>query len=400
MASDNDTRDYRVPGFLGSAVAAGLKKDKGLDMALICSEREATAAGVFTTNKVRAAPVVVTEENLRSGKARAIVVNAGNANACTGEAGLRDARRTAELAASRLSLPWQTVLVASTGVIGRPLDMACIEGAMPDLVVGLSAEGLPSVAKAMMTTDSFPKMSLFEGLAGKTPYRILGIAKGAGMIMPNMATMLCFVLSDIRISPEKLRECLLTSVKTTFNRITVDGDTSTNDTVVVLANGMAGNSDMSHEETDGFRVGLERVMGDLARMIVGDGEGATKLVRVEVKGAMSAADAATGARTVANSSLVKTACYGQDPNWGRIMAALGRSGIAMTETSVDIWIDEVQIVSGGLGLGDEQERRAAQRMTQKAFSIVVDLHQGGFGDHVFTCDLTHDYVSINANYRT
>jgi glutamate N-acetyltransferase/amino-acid N-acetyltransferase len=400
MTIDSDTKDYRVPGFLGSAVAAGLKKDKGLDMALIYSEREATAAGVFTTNKVRAAPVLVTEENLRSGRARAIVVNAGNANACTGEAGLRDARRTAELAAARLSLPRQTVLVASTGVIGRPLDMACIEGAMPDLVGGLSGEGLSSVSKAMMTTDSFPKMSLFEGLAGKTPYRILGMAKGAGMIMPNMATMLCFVLSDIRISPERLRESLLESVKTTFNRITVDGDTSTNDTVVVLANGMAGNSDLSHEERRGFQSGLEQVMGDLARMIVRDGEGATKLIRVEVKGAMSAADAATGARTVANSSLVKTACYGQDPNWGRIMAALGRSGIAMAEGAVDIWVDEVQIVSGGLGLGDQQERRAAERMTGKAFSIVVDLHQGGFGDHVFTCDLTHDYVSINANYRT
>jgi glutamate N-acetyltransferase/amino-acid N-acetyltransferase len=400
VTSDNDTKDYRVPGFLGSAVAAGLKKDKGLDMALIYSEREATAAGVFTTNKVRAAPVLLTEENLKSGKARAIVVNAGNANACTGETGLQDARRTAELAASRLSLPWQTVLVASTGVIGRPLDMARIEGAMPDLVGGLSGEGLPSVSKAMMTTDSFPKMSLFKGLAGKTPYRILGVAKGAGMIMPNMATMLCFVLSDIRISPERIRQCLLASVKTTFNRITVDGDTSTNDTVVVLANGRADNSDLSHEETDGFRSGLEQVMGDLARMIVRDGEGATKLVRVEVKGAMSAADAATGARTVANSSLVKTACYGQDPNWGRIMAALGRSGIAMAEAAVDIWIDEVQIVSGGLGLGDEQERRAAERMTRKEFSIVVDLHQGSFGDQVFTCDLTHDYVSINANYRT
>jgi glutamate N-acetyltransferase / amino-acid N-acetyltransferase len=400
MTSDNETRDYRVPGFLGSAVAAGLKKDKGLDMALIYSEREAAAAGVFTTNKVRAAPVLVTEAHLRSGKARAIVVNAGNANACTGEAGLRDARRTAELAAARLSLPSETVLVASTGVIGRPLDMACIERALPDLVGGLSGEGLSTVSRAMMTTDSFPKMSLFEGLAGKTPYRILGIAKGAGMIMPNMATMLCFVLSDIRISPERLKQCLLASVKTTFNRITVDGDTSTNDSVVVLANGMAGNSELSHEETDGFRSGLEQVMGDLARMIVRDGEGATKLVRVEVKGAMSAADAATGARTVANSSLVKTACYGQDPNWGRIMAALGRSGIAMAEAAVDIWIDEVQIVSGGLGLGDEHEKRAAERMTGKAFSIIVDLHQGGFEDHVFTCDLTHDYVSINANYRT
>jgi glutamate N-acetyltransferase/amino-acid N-acetyltransferase len=381
-------------------VAAGLKKDKGLDMALIYSEREAAAAGVFTTNKVKAAPVLVTEENLRSGKARAIVVNAGNANACTGERGLRDARQTAELAAARLSLPPATVLVASTGVIGRPLDMGCIEGAMPDLVRGLSGEGLSTVSRAMMTTDSFSKMSLFEGLAGETAYRIMGIAKGAGMIMPNMATMLCFVLSDIRISPERLRQCLLASVKTTFNRITVDGDTSTNDSVVVLANGMAGNSELSNEETDGFRSGLEQVMGDLARMIVRDGEGATKLVRVEVKGAMSAADAATGARTVANSSLVKTACYGQDPNWGRIMAALGRAGIAMAEAAVDIWIDEVQIVSGGLGLGDEQERRAAERMTRKEFSIVVDLHQGGYGDHVFTCDLTHDYVSINANYRT
>jgi glutamate N-acetyltransferase/amino-acid N-acetyltransferase len=400
MTTENEMKDYRVPGFSGTAVAAGLKKDKGLDLALIYSEREATAAGVFTTSKVRAAPVLVSEENLRSGRARAIVANAGNANACTGERGLGDARRTAALAAARLSITPQTVLVASTGVIGRPLDMGCIEGAVPELVRGLSEDGLSAAAKAIMTTDSFPKMSLFKGLAGKTPYKILGIAKGAGMIMPNMATMLCFILSDIRISSERLRECLSASVKTTFNRITVDGDTSTNDTVVVLANGMADNPDLSNEEAVGFRSELEQVMGELAQMIVRDGEGATKLIRVEVKGAASAADAAAGARTVANSSLVKTACYGQDPNWGRIMAALGRSGISMAEAAVDIWIDEVQIVSGGLGLGDEPERRAAERMTRKAFSIIVDLHQGGFGDHVLTCDLTHDYVSINANYRT
>ncbi|HDZ89777.1 MAG TPA: bifunctional ornithine acetyltransferase/N-acetylglutamate synthase [Deltaproteobacteria bacterium] len=229
---------------------------------------------------------------------------------------------------------------------------------------------------------------------------IVGIAKGAGMIMPNMATMLCFILSDIAIEPRELKKALLSSAETTFNRISVDGDTSTNDTVLAMANGLAGNGDLDEDDYKGFYEGLRSVMWDLARMIVRDGEGATKLVSVEVLNASSPSDALTAARTVANSSLVKTALYGQDPNWGRIMAALGRAGIDMREDLVDLWIDDVRIVEGGLGKGGDAEWRASEIMRGKEFSLFIDLHQGDCHDRILTCDLTHEYVSINADYRT
>jgi glutamate N-acetyltransferase/amino-acid N-acetyltransferase len=392
--------NYSIPGFTASAVAAGLKKDNAMDLALIFSEEEATAAGVFTTNKVKAAPVVLSQEHISNGKAKAIVANAGNANACTGGAGLRDARLTADLAARELGIRPDDVLVASTGVIGRPLDTTAIAGAMPQLVGTLSPEGIPLVARAIMTTDSFPKVSRFEGHAGGRPYSILGIAKGAGMIMPNMATMLAFILCTIRIDANDLKEAIVSSVETTFNRISVDGDTSTNDTVLCMANGLAGNRTLSGADYKGFTEGLQRVMGDLAWLMVQDGEGATKVIRIEVKGAASPSDALTAARTVANSSLVKTACYGQDPNWGRIMAALGRAGITMEEGCIGIWVDDVQIVAGGLGRGPEAERMAAEKMSQKEFVLMIDLKQGAHEDRIITCDLTHEYITINANYRT
>jgi glutamate N-acetyltransferase/amino-acid N-acetyltransferase len=215
-----------------------------------------------------------------------------------------------------------------------------------------------------------------------------------------MATMLAFVVSDIRLDSQDLNAALLASVGPTFNRITVDGDTSTNDTVLLLANGTAGNKSLTDADSERFLKGLQTVLGELARMMVQDGEGATKVVRIEVRGASSASDALKGVRTVANSSLVKTAFYGQDPNWGRIMAALGRAGIAMEEEQVDIWVDDVRIVSSGLGKGMEAEKKAAQRMAQKKFTLTIDLHQGSFQDHILTCDLTHEYVTINADYRT
>jgi glutamate N-acetyltransferase/amino-acid N-acetyltransferase len=395
-----ETEMYRVPGFKASAAVAGLKKGNALDVGLIVSETEAAAAGVFTTNKVRAAPVILSERHLEKGKARAIIVNAGNANACTGARGLDDAFTTAELVAEALGINSGEVLVASTGVIGQPLNMDRMEKAVPVLAGNLSSKGIPLTARAIMTTDSSPKMSRFDGQAGARPYCIVGIAKGAGMIMPQMATMLCFLLTDISIEPRDLRRALVSSTDVTFNRITVDGDTSTNDTALILANGLAGNGSLSEEDFDLFSKGLRQVMGDLARMIVQDGEGATKLVRVEVKNAASPSDALRAARTVANSSLVKTAIYGQDPNWGRIMAALGRSGIDMMEERVDIWIDQVRIVARGLGKGPEVEKKASDIMTGKEFTLTIDLHQGGHHDSILTCDLTHEYVTINADYRT
>ena len=393
-------RENTVQGFKASAVAAGLKKDKSLDLALIFSERESAAAGVFTNNKVKAAPVIISREHVLNGSARAIVANAGNANACTGKTGLDDARRTTGLLAEQLGIQPDEVLVASTGVIGEPLNMNAISGAVPSLVKALSPDGMPLAARAIMTTDSFQKMSHFDGRAGGQPYRILGISKGAGMIMPDMATMLSFILTDIRVDSSDLNEALLSSVETTFNRITVDGDTSTNDMVLVMANGMAGTRALSEAGYRDFKKGLETVMGELARMMVKDGEGATKLIPIEIKGARSSSDAINAARTVANSCLVKTAFYGKDPNWGRIMAALGRADIEMKEESVDIWVDDVQIVAGGLGKGTEAEKRAAERMAGEEFTLTIDLHQGDYQDRIITCDLTHEYVTINADYRT
>ena len=398
MDGTNDVAS--VQGFKASAVPAGLKKDSSLDMALIFSEKEATAAGVFTTNRVKAAPILLTREHIAAGKARAIIANAGNANACTGEAGINDARRTAELVAEALGINPDEVLVSSTGVIGQTLDMKLISDAVPDLVGSLSKMGMASAAQAIMTTDSFPKISQFEGSVGEHIYRIQGIAKGAGMIMPNMATMLCFIMSDIVIGTEDLKKALLNSVEESFNRITVDGDTSTNDMVLVLANGMAGNGRLTDMDFHEFINGLSQVMGELARMIVRDGEGATKVVNIRIKGAHSALDAMNAARTVANSSLVKTAFYGEDPNWGRIMAALGRAGIQIDEGNVNIFVNDIQIVSSGLGKGFEAEKKAAEQMALKEFSVTINLNQGSFQDWVISCDLTHDYVSINADYRT
>ena len=303
-----------VQGFKASAMAAGIKKDGGLDMALIYSEKDAAAAGVFTTNRVKAAPVILSQENVREGKVRAIIANSGNANACTGKVGLDNALREAELVARELGINPNEVLVASTGVIGTPLPMDRIERTIPELAKRLMPEGLQEASEAIMTTDSFAKISRFEGEAGGKPYQIFGIAKGAGMIMPNMATMLCFLLSDIRVNVADLSKAIGFSAERTFNRISVDGDTSTNDTVLVMANGMAGNGELTSGEYERFQIGLTHVMDELATMIVRDGEGATKVVYVKVKGADSHGDADTAARTIANSFLVKTAFYGQDPN--------------------------------------------------------------------------------------
>jgi len=391
---------FVVPGFKASAVSAGLKKDGGLDMALIYCEVEAVGAGVFTTNKVKAAPVILSKEHIRNGKVRAIVANSGNANACTGDQGMSDARDMALIVAQQMGVSEEEVLVCSTGVIGLPLDMSKVRDAIPKLANGLSEDRLMDAARAIMTTDTFPKLSYREAQIGDRPFRVAGIAKGAGMIMPNMATMLCFILTDIEIDAETLSKSLSGVVDRTFNRITVDGDTSTNDTVLIMASGLAGNGKLSESDEKLFVNALEEVASDLATMIVKDGEGATKLVRISVKGSPDQESASKAARTVANSLLVKTALYGNDPNWGRIMAALGRSEIPVRQDSVDIWIGNIQIVSKGLGLGEEAEHRAAEVMKQKRYELIIDLNQGQWEDYMWTCDISHDYVSINADYRT
>lgn len=389
-----------IKGFKAAYTACGLKKNNAYDIALIYSETPAVSAALFTTNRVKAAPVILSMENIVNGSARAIIVNAGNANACTGEEGLRNAKETIRMVAEGLNILPAEVLIASTGVIGAQLDMKKIEKAIPELVKNLDPSGINGVVKAIMTTDSFPKVSTFSGSVKGVEYHIMGIAKGAGMIMPNMATMLCFIITDMNISRPLLKKALAEGVNDSFNKITVDGDTSTNDTVFVMANGKACNEEPDEASFNEFKKGLTRIMYDLAKMIVKDGEGATKVIHINVKGASSPHDAKSAARTIANSSLVKTAFYGEDPNWGRIMAALGRSGIEMKENMVDILIDDIKIVKDGLGQGVEKEKEAAAIMKNPEIFLTVELNIGEFSDWITTCDLTHDYVSINADYRS
>ena len=386
---------------MGAAVESGLKKHGGLDFALIYSEKECTAAGVFTKNAVKAAPVLISMDRISSGKATAIVVNAGNANACNGNHGIHDAMQTAKLIASKLEISPDKILIASTGVIGARLNMSCIERSVPHLVKTLRQDGLIDVSMAIMTTDSFHKTGIKKIEIGGKICTICAMAKGAGMIMPNMATMLCFILTDINIEQTMLNNILKISVDRTFNRITVDGDTSTNDTVFILANGMAGNSkSLSSHEVDKFKNALVSLLEDLSRMIVKDGEGETKLVKVEVSGARTPEDAEKAARAIANSNLVKTAIFGCDPNWGRIMAALGRSGIVIDERRIKIEIGEVMIVTDGMAVPGNAEASAAAVMKMDEYDLTVDLGMGSASDFILTCDLTHEYININADYRS
>jgi len=392
--------DYFVPGFLGSAVSAGLKKSGEKDLSLIFSQKPAVAVGVFTTNRVQAAPVILTRKTIKKGFLRGIIINTGCANACTGEQGLKDAALTADLTAKKLEIKPEEMAVASTGVIGSYLPVNLIEQSLPDLINNLSPNGLYSVADAMRTTDLFPKINYTQGHAGGKDYSILGLAKGSGMIMPNMATMLSFILTDINIEIEPLRPIFRSVVESTFNRITVDGDTSTNDMVLIMANGFAENKRLSGKELKEFEAKLKETMGNLAYMIARDGEGATKAIIIELNGAASENDANVAARTIGNSPLVKTAVFGQDPNWGRIMAALGRSGVKMEENRVQIWIEGIKIVEGGLMVGKEEEIAAAEKMKKEDITITINLNQGSYNDKITTCDFTYDYIKINADYRS
>ena len=392
--------DYSVPGFLASAVSAGLKKTGQLDLSLIFSQRESVGAGVFTANKVKAAPVLLSQERIKKGPLRAILANTGYANACTGVQGLNNAIQAADMVATGLGIHPEETVVASTGVIGAHLPFNLIKRAIPNLIKSLSPRGFRSVAEALMTTDSFPKMSYFEGCAGGHRFHLLGLAKGAGMIMPNMATMLSFLLTDLHVDSQTLWPLFRSAVDYTFNRITVDGETSTNDMVLIMANGAAGNGKLDSSGLKEFERGLTDVMGELAYLIAKDGEGATKVVIIEVDGAATRGDANKAARVVANSNLVKTAIFGQDPNWGRIMAALGRSGILMEENKVEIWINGVRIVNGGLMTSEKKEREAAEKMKKEQITISIHLNQGRWKDRIITCDLTYEYIRINAGYRT
>ncbi len=393
-------KGYSIPGFLASASSCGLGKKGELDLALIVSQKRAAAVGAFTMNKIKAAPVLLSEERIKKGFIRAVIANTGCANACTGIQGLNDATMIANIVAMGLNIDQDETVVASTGVIGTYLRVDLIEAAIPGMINTLSPHGFESVARAIMTTDSFPKISFREGTVDGKPYHLIGVAKGAGMIMPNMATMLSFLLTDINIDPVTLSRLFLPAVDATFNRITVDGETSTNDMTLILANGLAGNRELRKKDLEVFGKDLRSVMAELAYMIAKDGEGASKVIIIEVNGAATKTDAQKAARVVANSNLVKTAVFGHDANWGRIMAALGRAGIEIEERKVQIWIQGVKIVEGGTMISVEVEQEASERMKGKEVTITIHLNQGRWGDRTITCDLTYDYIRINADYRS
>ena len=390
----------QVPGFVAGAVAAGLKKGGDKDLGMILSEVPACAAGVFTTNQVQAAPVLLDKERIKSGRCQAIVANSGNANACTGKRGIEDAEAVAHAAAIALGIPEELVLVASTGVIGQSLNVSAIEAAMPELARQLNPTGLHDIAQAIMTTDTFPKTVTKQGSIGDKTFTVAAVAKGAGMILPNMATMLCFICTDIAAEPDLLEQSLKDAVAESFNAITVDGETSTNDTVLLLANGLSGQNIEDAGCAEAFQRILNDILFTLALQIVQDGEGATKLVSIHVKGASSKADAKRVAYTVANSPLVKTALFGEDANWGRIMAAVGRAGVPVNPERIDIYFDDVCMVKDGQGCGRQAEEAATKVLKTDRFTISIDLMMGTEGSTVHTCDLSPDYVRINANYRS
>jgi len=392
-----------IKGFRFSAVEAAIKKPGRLDLALIESLQPAATAAVFTTSSVKAAPVLLCMERVAVGPIRAIVVNSGNANACTGRQGMDDARETARLAALYLDIDEEEVLVASTGVIGVPLPMDRLMVSLHPLVRALSdCAGLDIVAQAIMTTDTFPKMESRQGMADGKPYVIAGVAKGAGMIMPNMATMLAFIITDAAVELEWLEQVFSAACDVSFNAITVDGDTSTNDMALILANGVAGNEPLgaSSEGAAEFVDLLNEVLLSLAQQIVRDGEGATKFVTITVAGALNDPQAKKAAMAIANSNLVKTAFFGQDANWGRILAAVGYSGVTVDQNRIDLHFDDVLMARNGVFAGGDAEERGSAVLKQKEFSVRVDLKLGMGCATVYTSDLSHEYVSINADYRT
>ncbi|MDP3111770.1 MAG: bifunctional ornithine acetyltransferase/N-acetylglutamate synthase [Thermodesulfovibrionales bacterium] len=417
--------DAGIPkGFLFSVAEAAIKKPGRKDVALIYSSVEANMAGAFTSNRVKAAPVKLDIEKISSGKGQAIIINSGNANACTGKKGMEDAVETALLVARNLKIKPSLVYVCSTGVIGTPMPMERIRPVIANLPANLGKSNLDKVAAAIMTTDTFPKVIFKKvkiemdsknnppsppfskggmgGFSGK--YRtgiIAGICKGAGMICPNMATMLCFIITDIAVNKTTLNRALKDSVKKSFNRITIDGDMSTNDTTLIMANGMLGNHELKESSASYkiFKKTLDEITCELAMLVVKDGEGATKLIEIEVKGAVNEKTAEKAAFAIANSSLVKTAIYGNDANWGRIMAALGYSGIDFLENKAAIHLGNIRVTERGIGTGKDIEANKYLK-NNREIKILINLNSGKASAKVLTCDLTEEYVRVNADYRT
>jgi len=388
-------------GFMAGTAMAAIKKADERDVAVIYSSVPASAAGVFTLNIVKAAPVLLSMDRLARGKAQAVVVNSGNANACNGEQGMRDALAMAAEVAAVLHIPEEMVLVASTGVIGKKMPMHKVLPGVREAAGLVSPEGGSLAAQAIMTTDTFLKESAVRLELGGRTVTVGGMAKGSGMIHPNMATLLGFITTDAAISDVCLKRALSYAVDRSFNMITVDGDTSTNDMVVIMANGMAGNEMIKGDSEDfmTFREALARVCDELAVAIARDGEGATKLIMVEVRNAGTEGDARLAARAVAGSSLVKAAMFGLDANWGRVICAAGYSGAVFDPEKVDIFLGDVQVAKDGGSL-EFSEELALEALKGSTVKIIIDFKSGPFTATAWGCDLSYDYVKINADYRT
>jgi len=389
-----------VPGFLASGTYSGIKKVEKKDLALIFSEKPCTAAGLFTKNEVKGAPVIISQRNIKKGIGQAIVANSGNSNACTGKQGTKDAEEMAALTAKALNIKSNLIYVASTGVIGEPMPMEKVRNGIANAALRLSKEGGRDAAEAIMTTDTFLKEKAVQIDVGGKTITIGGIAKGSGMIYPNMATMLSFIATDAKIASSDLRDALKAAVDKSFNMTTVDGDMSTSDMVICLANGVSGVSITRNKGYKDFQDGLNYVCTELAKMIVKDGEGATKFVEIRIKGAKTFNDAKKIGMAIGNSNLVKTALFASDANWGRIMCAIGYSGVKINADKIDLFVDNVKMVGNGIGLGKEAEMEATEVLKQKEFAITVDLRLGKAEATVWTCDFSYDYVKINAAYRT
>jgi len=386
-------------GFRASGISCGIKEE-GLDLALLYSDVQAAAAAVFTANKVKAAPVLISQQHIENGRIQAIVANSGMANCCTGEQGLKRAALMAELTAVKLNIAPESVLVASTGKIGSQLPMEKIGPGIKEAAANLSRDGGKDAARAIMTTDTRPKEAALEVELFGQKVTLGGMAKGAGMIHPKMATMLAFITTDALISPLLLKKALLHSVEQSFNMITVDGDMSTNDMVVILANGLAEEEIIfGSREFDLFQAALDELAIDLARQIPADGEGATKLLEIKVKGALTEEAARRFAREVVRYTEVKAAFYGADPNWGRIMAALGQTGQEIDPEKVDIYFEDQLMAKGGCKAPFDPIR-IGTIMKQKEIKVEINLNLGQAKATAWGCDLSPEYVQINAHYRT
>lgn len=386
--------------FLASGISTGIKKDKK-DLALIYSKVPARVAGVFTLNRIKAAPLLLTKERIKGGIARAIVVNSGNANSCNGPQGMEDALKMTAEVSRLLDIPEERVLVSSTGVIGQPMPMDKIIPGISKAVSKLSIVGGNDAATAIMTTDTVTKETAVAIDLYGTTITIGGMAKGSGMIHPNMATMLGFITTDVTISPGTLQGAIRHAVDRSFNMISVDGDNSTNDMLLVMANGAAGGKELNEEDKDynTFVKALTKVCTDLAVMVVRDGEGATKLIEAKVINAPTEKDARLAARSITSSSLVKSAVFGEDANWGRILCAVGYSGAEFDQEKVDIFIGDEQVASNGASITFSEER-AAQILSKDHVLILVDMKSGTSNATAWGCDLSYDYIKINVSYRS